>query len=81
MLTPDQIHDLRCSLTFVAARTALEQRRLRRGEVDCARTAAVLAEIAAAVQDLAGHIERLDERLAGRAEGAGRGGIRVIVAD
>ena len=81
MLTPDQIHDLRRALTVIAARTALEQRRLRRGDVDCARTTDVLAEIATAVQDLAGQIERLDERRDSRAEEAGQGDVRVIVAD
>lgn len=77
MLTPDQIHDLRATLTVIAARTALEQRWLRRGDVDCARTTAVLEEITAEVQDLAGQIERLDSRAAD----AGPSTIRVIVAN
>ena len=81
MLPPDQIHDLRGTLTVIAARTALEQHRLRWGDVDCARTTAVLAEIAAEVQDLARQIERLDERLDGRGAGVNPGVIHVIVTD
>ena len=81
MLTPDQSHDLCGTLTVIAARTTLEQRRLQRGDVDCARTTAVLAEISAAVQDLAQQIERLDERRDGRAADAGQRDVRVIVAD
>ncbi len=77
MPTPDPRHDLYESLTVILARTALEQRRLQRGNVDCARTAAVLEEITAEVQDLAGQIERLD----GQAPNAGASTIRVIVAN
>ncbi len=77
MLTSDQIHELRATLTVIATRTALEQRRLRRGDVDCARTTAVREEITSRVQDLAGQIERLD----GRAVDAVPSKIRILVAD
>ncbi len=77
MLTSDQIHELRGTLTVIATRTALEQRRLRRGDVDCARTTAVLEEITSGVQDLAGQIERLDDRAAGAVPST----IRIIVAN